>query len=244
MLEVRGLVKHFGARAAVNDVTFRVEPGQVVALLGENGAGKTTTLRCVASILQPTAGSITVGGHDLKRDAAAARRAMAYIPEVPHPYEMLTVWEHLLFITTAYNRPLQPERGRALLRRLEMDDQRDILAGRLSKGMRQKLACIGALVHQPDVYLFDEPLIGLDPQGGRELRNLIAEERERGAAVLICTHMLEVAAQISDRIIVMHRGRIAAQGSLDELRLASQAPAGSGLEEIYFRLAGPGAPDV
>lgn len=239
MLEVEGLLKLFGDRRAVDGATFNLRPGEIIGLLGENGAGKTTTLRCIAGVLQPTGGRIRVHGQDFQHAALSARRRLAYVPEVPHPYELLSIWEHLLFIAAAYGRSLDTDRAEDLLKRFDLQEQRDLPAARLSKGMRQKLACAAALAHQPDFYLFDEPLIGLDPQGARQLRIMIDEERRRGAGVLISTHMLAVAEEICDRIIVMHRGRIAAQGPLTALRLAAGCPPDAPLEEVYLRLSDP-----
>ena len=236
MLEIGGLTKYFGELAAVRDVSCRVNGGEIVGLLGPNGAGKTTTLRCVASILQPTAGRISVGGYDLSTQTDAAKRCLAYVPEVPNPYELLTVWEHLRFIAAAYRTEEELERAEALLRRLDLWEKRHALSGTLSKGMRQKLACACAFIHRARLFCFDEPMIGIDPKGARELKELLLERREAGDAVLISTHQLDSAERLCDRVIIMNRGQVVAEGTMAELRDRETLGAEASLEDMFLRL--------
>jgi ABC-2 type transport system ATP-binding protein len=238
LLQIQGLTKTFGTLTAVRNLTFDVRPGEIVALLGPNGAGKTTTLRCLASILQPTAGRILVHGHDLLAQPDPAKRYLAFVPEVPHPYEMLTVMEHLRFIAAAYGTEDELQHAETLLRRLDLWEKRNDLAGTLSKGMRQKLACVCAFVHRARVFCFDEPLIGLDPRGARELKNLLAEQREAGSAILISTHMLDTAERLCDRAIIMNRGEVVMEGSLAQLHERSMMGEDASLEDIFLRLTG------
>ncbi len=234
MLRVEGLVKRFGALDAVRGVSLEVDGGEIVGLLGPNGAGKTTTLRCIAGILQPTAGRISLAGHDLASETDAAKRCLAYVPELPSPYELLTVTEHLRFVAAAFGAEPEPAYLEELLRRLDLWEKRHALAATLSKGMRQKLACACAFIHRPRIYLFDEPLIGIDPKGARELKDLLLERRAGGDAVLVSTHMLDTAERLCDRVIIMHRGEVLAAGPVATL-LAHGTGLGT-LEDVFLEL--------
>jgi ABC-2 type transport system ATP-binding protein len=238
MLQIERLTKTYGSLTAVWDLSFTVRPGEIVGLLGPNGAGKTTTLRCVASILQPTSGRISIGGHDLAKETEAAKRALAYVPEVPNPYEMLTVLEHLRFVAAAYGTEDELPRAEPLLQRLDLWEKRNDLAASLSKGMRQKLACACAFLHRPQVLCLDEPLIGLDPKGSRELKNLLVEARAEGKAILVSTHMLDTAERLCDRVIIMHRGQVLAEGTVTELHGRSMLGEDATLEDVFLRLTG------
>ncbi|MFN3648469.1 MAG: ABC transporter ATP-binding protein [Armatimonadota bacterium] len=237
MLTIENLFKSYGGGVpAVRDVSFRVEGGEILGLLGPNGAGKTTTLRCVATILRPDHGRITIAGHDLAAEPEAAKRELAFIPELPHPYEMLTVLEHLRFVAAAFDAEECLEDAEPLLRRLDLWEKRFDLAASLSKGMRQKLACACAFIHRPKVYLFDEPLIGIDPKGARELKNLLLERRAAGDAVLVSTHQLDTAERLCDRVVIMHRGQVLAEGTLAELHARASLGAGATLEDVFLHL--------
>jgi len=219
LLVVQGLTKRYRKFTALSDVSFSVAAGEIVGLLGPNGAGKTTTLRCISGIVRPTAGRVSVGGYDLAGQEQDAKRLLAFVPEQPNPYEMLTVWEHLHFVAHAYGTTDGfDERANALLERFVLTEKRNALVGTLSKGMRQKLTIACAFLHRARVFLFDEPLIGLDPQGGRELRERIAEARNEGAAVLVSTHMLDTVERLCDRIVILRHGVKIAEGTLDEIR--------------------------
>ena len=234
LLEIAGLFKRFGRFEAVRDLTFSVSGGEIVGLLGPNGAGKTTTIRCIASLLRPTAGRVRIGGFDLETSPEDAKRALAYVPEVPNPYEMLTVWEHLRFIAAAYGAEGEMVRAEAVLKRLDLWEKRGELGANLSKGMKQKLACACAFVHRARVFCFDEPLIGLDPKGARELKEMLRESRDAGAAVLVSTHMLDTAERLCDRVIIMDRGAVVEQGTMDELH--ARVTMGATLEEMFLHL--------
>ena len=238
MLHIDHLSKSYGDFQAVKGLSLRVDGGEIVGLLGPNGAGKTTTIRCITSVLQPTEGRITVNGHDIVREPEAAKREMAYVPEVPQPYEMLTVWEHLRFTAAVYGVPdAMHSDAEMLLRRLDLWEKRHDLASSLSKGLKQKLACACAFLHRPRFLCFDEPLIGIDPKGARELKNMLSERRDAGDAVLVSTHQLDTAERLCDRVIILNRGRVVAQGTMDELHAArSGADEGETLEDIFLRL--------
>lgn len=236
MLQVVNLTKRFGNANAVEDLSFSVSEGEIVGLLGPNGAGKTTTIRCVASLLQPTSGHILLNGHDVSAHPVEAKRALAFVPEVPNPYEMLTVMEHLRFVAAAYG--MEPELANAeeILTRLDLWEKRNDLGASLSKGMRQKLACACAFIHRAQVFCFDEPLIGLDPKGMRELKGMMLERRAQGNAILISTHMLDTAERLCDRVVILQRGKLVIEGTVAELheRLASGADVS--LEDMFLEL--------
>ena len=241
MLQIDGLTKYFGQLPAVYNLSFVVRPGEIVGLLGPNGAGKTTSLRCIASILQPTQGRILINGYDLAHQTLEAKGALAYVPEVPNPYEMLTVMEHVRFIAAAFRAEEQLVHAEDLLRRMDLWEKRNDLAATLSKGMRQKLACVCAFIHRPKVLCLDEPMIGLDPKGARELKNLLGERRREGDAILVSTHMLDTAERLCDRVIIMNHGQVLIEGSMAELHARTQMSADTTLEDVFLSLTGTGA---
>jgi len=236
MLQITDLTKFYGRLAAVSNLSFTVRGGEIVGLLGPNGAGKTTTIRCVAGILQPDAGSVRLGGHDVASEPEAAKRALAYVPEVPNVYEMLTVMEHLRFIAAAYDTEDEMARAEPILRRLDLWEKRSALASSLSKGMRQKMAVACAFIHRPDILCFDEPLIGIDPKGARELKDLLMETRDAGKAILVSTHQLDTAERLCDRVVIMAQGRLVAEGTLEELHARAHVGASATLEDTFLAL--------
>ncbi len=237
MLKVTGLVKYYKKTLAVDNVSFEVRNGEIVGLLGPNGAGKTTTLRCVTGIVQPNEGTIEVDGIDLSKNEAEAKRHLAFVPEVPTPYEMLTVIEHLRFTAMAYG-TLDgfEERADRLLNLFELNQQRDDFVLSLSKGMKQKLAIACAFIHKAEVLLFDEPLIGIDPKGARELKDLISQAKADNNSILISTHMLDTAEKLCDRIIILQHGIIVAEGTMDELHERAKMGDDATLEDLFLRL--------
>jgi ABC-2 type transport system ATP-binding protein len=236
MLEVEGLVKSFRGFRAVDGATFRVDAGEIVGLLGPNGAGKTTTLRCICGILKPDAGRIVIGGYDLAQYEREAKRLLAFIPEMPNPYELLTVREHLKLVAMCYDTlHLYQERAEELLTRYELLDKANALAGTLSKGMKQKLAAVCALIHDAKIFLCDEPLMGIDPRGQYTLKAELQRLRDEGCAILVSTHQLDTAERLCDRVIIMHKGQILTEGTLSELQARAQME-GSTLEEVFLRL--------
>ena len=237
MLKVDGLVKYYKKTLAVDGLSFEVRDGEIVGLLGPNGAGKTTILRCITGIVQMTEGRIEVDGVDLAANEDAVKRRIAFVPEVPTPYEMLTVREHLRFIAMAYQTMDRfEERADDLMRRFDLYDKRNDLVLSLSKGMKQKLAIACAFIHEATAILLDEPLIGIDPKGVRELKDMIAEAKARGSSILISTHMLDTAEHLCDRIIILQQGRIIAEGSLAELHERAQMGRDATLEDVFLTL--------
>jgi len=234
-LRVRGLSKRFGDKLAVDGLSFDVARGEIVAVVGPNGAGKSTTFLCLAGLLRPDAGTIAFGGAPL---GAERGRTIALIPETPDVYPLLTVREHLAFVAALTKQPRGWEaRGDALLERLGMGSERDTLGHALSKGMRQKTLLAATILGGAPVLLLDEPLIGLDPLGQRELRSIVAGLRGEGHAILVSTHLLESAAAMCDRMLVIDRGRLVASGTVDELRAARGNSAGS-IEDVFLDVTG------
>ena len=197
-------------------------------------------MRCIAGILRPTSGQVLINGWDIVADQAKAKAGLAFVPEVPSLYELLTVEEHLKFVAMCFNTMDQYEaKGQELLRRYNLLEKRNELVATLSKGMKQKLSVACALVHNATVMLFDEPLIGVDPAGAHELKREIQHARDSGAAVLISTHLLDTAEKLCDRVVILNRGTKMVEGTLAELRRFSGMEESS-LEEVFLKLTEEG----
>jgi len=238
VIEVRGLVKRFGKIIAVDGLDFEVETGEVFGFLGPNGAGKTTTMRMIAGLIRPTSGSITIDGHDLLTDGLAAKAVTSFIPDRPFLYHKLTGLEFLMFMAGLYRLPSQQaaERSASLLETFGLADRAGTLVESYSHGMKQRLVFAAALLPEPRLLVVDEPMVGLDPRGARLVkrvfRELCADQR---LAVFLSTHTMSVAEEVCDRIAIIHRGRIVARGTMDDLRREANRP-GSRLEEIFLTL--------
>jgi ABC-2 type transport system ATP-binding protein len=236
-IDVEEYSKVYGTTAAVSGVTFSVGPGEILGLVGPNGAGKTTTLRALAGILQPTTGRLVIAGYDVVRQPIAAKGQLAYVPDDPHLFDRLTVWEHFRFTAAAYRLRDWQELAESLLVRLELTEKRSALASELSRGMRQKTAVGCACLHRPRALLLDEPLTGLDPRGIRTMKDLIRENAAQGTAVIVSSHLLSMVEDMTTTVLILHRGRVLRHGRLSELR--GEAVAGDRretLEELFFRL--------
>ncbi len=247
MLKVSRLTKYYQHQLALEDVSFSVDDGEIVGLLGPNGAGKTTSLRCITGIVQPTMGKIEVDGLELDKNEADVKLRLAFVPEVPNLYEMLTVIEHVEFTARAF-RTLRnfSERCEDLLRRFDLWERKDDLVIGLSKGMKQKLAVVCAFIHNARTILLDEPLIGIDPKGARELKDIILKAKSDGCSILISTHMLDTAEKLCDRIVILMKGHKLAEGSLEELHERAKLGVDATLEDVFLNLtevdtAGEGA---
>jgi ABC-type multidrug transport system ATPase subunit len=227
MIEVQHVSKHYGKLLANADVSISVLEGELTVLLGPNGAGKSTLIKSICGLLRHD-GGITVGGHDNHR--AEAKRLLGYVPETPALYPMLTVHEHLEFIAKAYRLRDWESYADELLRRLELDDKRNKLGKELSKGMQQKVSVCCALLPRPSAIIFDEPLVGLDPHGIREIKAMIVDLKKDGAALLVSTHMIESVEENWDATYIMKDGKVAAVCKRGEL------PKGQTLEDIYFSI--------
>jgi ABC-2 type transport system ATP-binding protein len=238
MLQVTGLIKEYKDYRAVNDLSFTIKPGEIVGLIGPNGAGKTTALRCIAGILRPNSGQILINGHDLIADQMNAKKGLAFVPEVPSLYELLSVYEHLRFVAMCFdNLPKFDRDHEALLRKYSLWEKKDNLVATLSKGMRQKLSVACALIHDANVFLFDEPLIGIDPAGAHELKQELINARNNGGSILISTHLLDTAEKLCDRVLIVARGKLLAEGTAEELRKHYDMEDKT-LEELFLSLTG------
>jgi ABC-2 type transport system ATP-binding protein len=238
MIEVQQLTKRYEGRTAVDRLTFTVHGGEILGLVGPNGAGKTTTLRALSGIHPPTSGTVRVAGHDVERDAMAAKRLLALIPDEPQLFSSLTVWEHLDFTARVYGvRDWQPAAER-LLEELELLDRRDSMADELSRGMRQKVAVASAMLHEPQALLLDEPLTGLDPRGIRTLYDSLRRRAAAGAAVVLSSHLLGQIEGLCTSFLILRRGQLLFHGSRDALRAryADEVGAGATLEDIFFHV--------
>lgn len=228
MLEIKHLTKKYRRLLANDDVSFRVEDGEIAVLAGPNGAGKSTAIKCIAGLLR-FHGSVLVCGHPNK--TVEAKRCFGYIPEIPAPMESLTVLEHLEFIARAYRVPDWERRAQVLLERMEMDDKQKKLGSELSKGMQQKLSICCALLPGPKTVLLDEPLVGLDPHAIKELKAMLGELRSGGCSVLVSTHMLDSVREVWDRALIMMNGRIAAERTRGAIE-----GSGEDLEQMFFAI--------
>ena len=239
MIEVSGLTKRYGDFTAVNQLSFMVQPGEVMGLVGPNGAGKTTTLRCATGIIPPTAGTLKVAGIDLAQDPVAAKRQLAFFPDEPRLFEHLTVRQHLAFAAKIYQVPDFADRAAALLAELEIADKADQLPGELSRGMKQKLVIACGLLHGPKVMYFDEPLTGLDPLGIRRMKDTIRRLAREGAAIILSSHLLSLLEEVCSHVLIMKKGERIAVGTLPEVVAQfSNGEARVSLEEVFIRATG------
>jgi ABC-2 type transport system ATP-binding protein len=235
-LEIHGLVKTFD-RPAVDKLDLTVRTGEFYSLLGPNGAGKTTTLRMVAGLLKPDAGSISICGIDALNDPVAAKQVVAWVSDEPMIYDKLTPFEYLEFVAGLWG--IDPKTAQAcaeeLIGWLALGPHAHERCEGFSKGMRQKVALAGALVHDPRLIILDEPLTGLDAGSARQVKNVLRERVANGGTVIMTTHILEVAERMADRIGVIAGGRLIAQGTLDELRLKA-GKGDTSLEDTFLTL--------
>ena len=235
-LDIKGLSKRFD-RPAVDGLDLAVRAGEFYALLGPNGAGKTTILRMVAGLLQPDAGSISVLGIDTRLDPIAAKRVTAWVSDEPMVYDRLTPFEYLEFVAGLWqiDRAHAELRSRELIEWLGLGPHAHERCGGFSKGMLQKVALAGALVHDPRLIILDEPLTGLDAGSARQVKDVLLSKVREGVTVIMTTHILEVAERMAERIGVIAKGRLIAEGTLAELR-AKARHGGTSLEDIFLDL--------
>lgn len=235
-LELRGLVKHFD-RPAVDGLDLSVGAGQFYALLGPNGAGKTTTLRIVAGLLRPDAGTVSVLGIDALAEPIEAKRLIAWVSDEPMVYDKLTPFEYLEFVAGLWSMDaaVAEARARELIEWLGLAPHAHERCQGFSKGMRQKVALAGALVHEPRLLILDEPLTGLDAGSARQVKDVLTARVRGGVTVIMTTHILEVAERMAERIGIIDKGRLIAEGTLDDLRRQA-GRAGSSLEDVFLDL--------
>src|SRR3974390_705552 len=223
MIELIHLVKRFGDLTAVDDISLTVNKGEFFAVLGPNAAGKTTTIRIVAGLIKPTSGSARVGGFDVQTHPLEARRRLAYVPDFPFLYEKLTPWEFFRFTAQMFQMDEARSRSAAaeLISRFSLESYMNKPIEGLSHGTRQRIAIAAALLHDPEVFVIDEPMVGLDPLHARAVKDLLKERSREGMTVLVSTHQLSVAEEMADRIGIIHQGRLSAVGTREELRRLS-----------------------
>ncbi len=217
------LCRRFGDFIAVDSISLRVSEGEMFGFLGPNGAGKTTTIKMLTGLLNPTSGTASIGGYNIVEQPLEAKRAYGYIPDNPYLYEKLTGKEFLNFMADLYSVSSSDRNARVddLLCLFALDSKGDSLIQGYSRGMRQKIALAGALIHSPKVIFLDEPTVGLDPQSARAMQDILKELCRRGVTVFISTHILEIAEKMCDRVVIVDHGRVIAGGTMQELRTAA-----------------------
>ena len=236
MIEARSLTMIYGnGHQATDEVTFTVKPGEIVGFAGPNGAGKTTVIKMLTGILQPTSGTAVINGFDISKDPIQAKKSFAYIADNPDILIQLSGLEYLNFIADMYEIPedVRKEKIGTLSERFGMADVLTTQMREYSHGMRQKLMVISALIHNPPAWILDEPMTGLDPTAAYELKQMMREHANAGNAVLFSTHVLEVAEQLCDKILIINKGKIIREGTLEFLKLNNP---GMTLEEIFVKL--------
>ncbi|HEB73463.1 MAG TPA: ABC transporter ATP-binding protein [Nitrospirae bacterium] len=238
MIHIDGVTKVYGSTVAVDNLNLHVKPGECFGFLGPNGAGKTTTLKMLAGLLTPTKGALTIFGHDIQKNPVEAKKIIGFVPDKPFIYEKLTGREFLEFIRDIYRVNGDSkvfEKQAALLDMFSLSGWLDELVETYSHGMRQKLIITSALIHNPKVIIIDEPMVGLDAKGMRQVKGLFREVADSGNTVLLSTHTMAVAEEICDRIAILSKGKVIATGTMDELR-ANAGSEGDDLESIFLEL--------
>ncbi len=236
MIELHDLVKHFGEVRAVDGISLTVPPGEFFAVLGPNAAGKTTTIKMVVGLIKPTSGSARVAGFDVQTQPLEARARLAYVPDFPFLYDKLTPWEFLRFTGQLF-RMADGDIARAadeLVPRFNLEPWLNKPIEGLSHGTRQRVAIASALLHKPEVFVIDEPMVGLDPHHARVVKDVLKERSRRGMSVFLSTHQISVAEEMADRIGIIHKGKLVAVGTAEDLR--RQAGTGGALEQAFLAI--------
>ncbi len=238
-VRLSGVTKRYGDIVAVDYLDLEVKCGEVLGLLGPNGSGKSTTIKMILGLVKPDSGFVDVFGMNVQEHPVEVKRLIGYVPESPRIYEFLTGLEFLDLIGDIYGLPLKEKRERILkyLRALGLEGREGDLISSYSRGMKQKIIIISALIHRPKLLLLDEPLTGLDPRSARIVKDLIRELASEGVTVILSTHVLEIAEAMCDRIAIMFEGRLLAIGTMEELRRTAEMPS-SDLEDIFLKLTG------
>lgn len=239
VLEINELTGGYSKDPVIHDISFNIKAGEIIGLIGLNGAGKSTTIKHILGLLRPHSGNIKVMDKTIESDVEAYRRHMGYIPESPILYEELTLREHINMTAMAYGLTPQEVEARKgpLLKRFRLDDKEDTFPSHFSKGMKQKVMLICAFIVEPELYIIDEPFLGLDPLGIESLIELMISERDKNRSILMSTHILATAERYCDRYIIIDQGRKIADGTLDELREQTGLREGT-LDDVYIQLTG------
>lgn len=238
MIELKKLSKSYnkGSVKAVDDLSLTVQPGEIFGFLGPNGAGKTTTIKMMVGLLVPDSGSVRINGYDMENEPIQLKRSISYVPDNHEVYDKLSGIEYLNFLGDVYGVPasVRQKRITRFLELFELQGAVSDLIQSYSHGMKQKIVLVGALLHEPDVLILDEPMVGLDPKSSHNLKEYMREHCSKGKTVFFSTHILEVAEKLCDRIGIIRKGKLIAQGTLDELRGQSQNK--ESLENIFLEL--------
>jgi ABC-2 type transport system ATP-binding protein len=234
MIELVNLVKKFGDITAVSDISLTIPRGEFFAMLGPNAAGKTTTLKMLAGLMKPTSGAARICGFDMQLQPLEARRRIAYVPDFPFLYDKLTAWEFFRFTGQLFQMADAKIESNAqeLITRFHLAEYVNRPLESLSHGTRQRVAIVSALLHDPEVFVIDEPMVGLDPQHARVVKDVFKERSQAGVTVLVSTHQLSIAEEMADRIGIIHGGKLVAVGNRDELR--KQSGSSGQIEEIFL----------
>ncbi|HOD31121.1 MAG TPA: ABC transporter ATP-binding protein [Smithellaceae bacterium] len=237
MIDLINLTKDFGTTVAVNNLSLHVSPGEIYGFIGPNGAGKTTTIRMMAGIVEPSSGKIIIDGMDMKENPVAVKKIIGIVPDRPFLYEKLTGAEFLKFIADIYEVDAKTMRQRSddLLRQFALWDWANEIIEAYSHGMKQRLIIAAALMHDPKVLVVDEPMVGLDPSAVRMVKDIFKDLAVKNVAIFVSTHTLSIAEDLCDRIGVIHKGNLVAQGTMDELNSAAQTQKAK-LEEVFLAL--------
>lgn len=232
MLDIKNLTKTYGDKRAVNDVSLHVSPGELYGFIGHNGAGKSTTIKAICGLLQFDSGDITVNGHSIKSEPLEVKKIISYLPDNPDLYEFMSGIKYLNFVADVYNIPVK-QREELIHKYSDLFEITGDLAQPISTyshGMKQKLALISALIHDPKLLIMDEPFVGLDPKAAKVMKDAMSDLKDRGGAIFFSTHVLEVAEKICDRVAIISHGKIVASGKMDEV-LGNES-----LEDVFFEL--------
>ncbi|MBI3306294.1 MAG: ABC transporter ATP-binding protein [Candidatus Omnitrophica bacterium] len=236
MIKIEGLKKNYGTKEAVKGLDLEIPEGELFVLVGPNGAGKTTTIKMLVGLLRPSAGRVVIGGLDIQKNSTDAKQLISFVPDTPYVYEKLTPWELLRFVGKLYKMtPGEIEkRGAELLRFFSIADVQDVLIEEFSHGMRQKVVLSASLLHNPKLFVLDEPMVGLDPVSIKNFKDFLRHEARQKMTVIFSSHMLSMAEELADRIAIMDHGRIIALGSVAELRQKYQSQ--ENLEQMFMNL--------
>lgn len=232
MLKIENYSKYYGSKCAVDDLSLHIAPGEIYGFIGHNGAGKTTTLKSCIGILPFEKGEIYVDGISIKQDALSCKARMSYVPDNPDLYDFMSGWKYLNFVCDIYgvDANVRKERGNALAERFGLSEALNQSISSYSHGMKQKLALICALIHEPKLILLDEPFVGLDPLASHQLKLLMREHCQKGGAIFFSTHVLEVAEKLCDKVAIIRNGKLIVSGTMEEVK-------GTGsLEDVFLEL--------
>ncbi|MDT0654295.1 ABC transporter ATP-binding protein [Staphylococcus chromogenes] len=236
-VQVTDLTGGYGQTPVIKNISFTLQPGEIVGLIGLNGAGKSTTIKHLLGLLTPMEGEMSISGINIKENIEAYRKRLSYIPESPVIYDTLTLKEHIEMTAMAYGIDAETamERAKPLLKNFRLESQLDVFPSHFSKGMKQKVMIICAFIVDPELYIIDEPFLGLDPLGIQSMLDLMESKKKEGRTVLMSTHILATAERYCDRFIILDQGEIVAMGDLEELRAQTKMPYQT-LDEIYIKV--------